>query len=135
MAIPIAEIACGTYTAGHAMYPSAIMHTEDRPGIDGTVRWADTAIFTADDGTEFKLYNHRQEVLRSLVEKTAKATLLEINHFLWVELVPELGSSPDGRSRRAVINVAFEPVGPCTATVPDDCRDSDGRIVLIEGGN
>lgn len=131
----IAEIACGKYTAGHDMHQIAVYRTADRPGIEGTVRWEETAVFTADDGVERRLYNHRPEVLRALVERAGRCRLLEGNHFLWVELRPQSESGADGPVGRAVVNISFEPVDPCGATISDGSRDADGNFEPIPGGN
>ena len=131
----MAEIACGKYTAGHDMHFIAVNRTAGRPGIEGTVRWEETAVFTSDAGVERRLYNHRPEVLRALVERAGRCRLLEGNHFLWVELGPESGSSADGQVRRAVINISFEPVDPCGATIKDESLDAGGNFEPIPGGN
>ena len=131
----VSEIACGRYAAGHDMHFIAVKITANREGIEGTVRWEETAVFTSDDGVEYRLYNHRPEVLRSVVERAGRCRLLESNHFLRVDLAPEFTKDPDGPPRRAVVNVAFEPMEPCGATISDESRDSEGNFRPINGAN
>lgn len=131
----VSEIACGKYTAGHDMHFIAVKVTANRTGIEGTVRWEDTAIFTSNDGVEYRLYNHRPEALRSIVERAGRCQLHESNHFLWVDLAPEFNSDPDGPPRRAVVNISFEPVDPCGATISATSRDAEGKFRPIHGGN
>jgi len=131
----VSEIACGKYTAGHDMHVIAVNRTAGTPGLEGTVRWEDTAVFTSDDGVEYQLYNHRPEVLRSLVERAGRCRLLEENHFLWVELPPRSGTSADGGTGRAVINISFAPPDPCGAAIDHTSRDAEGKFKPIPGGN
>ena len=131
----VSEIACGLYTAGHDMHVTAVNVTANRKGIEGTVRWEETAVFTSEDGVEYRLYNHRPEAFRVIVERAGRCRLLEGNHFLWVDLAPEFNTDPDGPPRRAVVNVSFDPMEPCGATISQKSRDDEGKFTPIAGGN
>lgn len=131
----VSEIACGLYTAGHDMHFIAVKVTVNRSGIEGTVRWEDTAVFTSDDGEEYRLYNHRPEVLRAIVERAGRCRLLKSNQFLWVELAPKDPTDPDEQPRLSVVNVSFEPMKPCGATISEKSRDDEGKFRPIHGGN